>query len=93
MKKFGLGGKLMANAITEKQNTSNSQMISRQDIAAKLGGNPINNTAMKQLNTVFDTLTKLESYGIMNSKGNIESSLGDIDPNSELGQKIAGGLK
>jgi hypothetical protein len=93
MKKFGLGGQLMASAIQEKQETSNSQMISRQDIMAKLGGNPINNTAIKQLNTVFDTLTKLNSSGIMNKKGNIESSLGEIDPNSELGQKIAGGLK
>jgi hypothetical protein len=47
---------------------------------------------MKQLSTVFETLQKAKEENIINKKGMIESNLGDIDPNSELGKKIIGGL-
>ena len=57
-------------------------------IKAQLGDNPINRAAVKQLGTVFETLQKAKEEQIINKKGNIESSIGDIDPNSELGKKI-----
>lgn len=59
-----------------------------ETIQAQLGGNPINRPAIKQLRTVFETLASARDEGAINKKGNIESSIGEIDPNSELGKKV-----
>lgn len=77
-----------ANAIAEgKEPTFTASQIG-QTIQSQLGDNPINRSAVKQLSTVFETLASATEEGTINKKGNIESSIGDIDPNSELGKKV-----
>lgn len=94
----GVGGAIMMATMQEKADTAKAQkMFTEQEvqdtIASNLGDNPINNAAKKQLSTVFEKLTQAKESGIINKKGNIESSMGDVDPNSELGKKILGGMK
>lgn len=97
----GIGGNIMLATLKEKQGSAQAkqateQMYSQEDItnviSSQLGSNPINNSAKKQLSTVFEKLTQVRESGIINKKGNIESSMGEIDPNSELGKKIMGGI-
>ena len=92
----GVGGAIMMATMQEKTDSAKAQkMFTEQEvqdtIASNLGDNPINNAAKKQLSTVFEKLTQAKESGIINTKGKIESSMGDIDPNSELGKKILGG--
>ena len=92
----GVGGAIMMATMQEKADSAKAQkMFTEQEvqdtIASNLGDNPINNAAKKQLSTVFEKLTQAKESGIINTKGKIESSMGDIDPNSELGKKILGG--
>lgn len=94
----GVGGAIMLSTMKEKQDSAQQQKdFTREEveqtIGSTLGTNPIHNAAKKQLSTVFDKLLQAKESGIMNKEGNIESSIGDIDPNSELGKKVIGGLK
>lgn len=86
------GGAVMSlinqKAKSAKENQETKEMLSKEDIAGMLGDNPINRSAKKQLSTVFDKLAEFKQEGLINKKGQIESSLGEIDPKSELGQKI-----
>lgn len=94
----GIGGAIMLSTLQEKkdatQEREQQQMLSQEDIQSQLGDNPINRPALKKLNTVFDTIMKAKEQGMLNKKGNIETSMGEIDPKSELGKRIiAGGNK
>lgn len=93
----GIGGNIMLAALnqkaeTAKANQSNEQLFTKKEVSdtiqSQLGDNPINRAAVRQLRTVFETLSQAREAEIINKKGNIESSIGDIDPNSELGKKI-----
>lgn len=93
----GIGGNIMLATIQEKKATakvkeSQDNLFSTEDVSktinSQLGDNPINRAAKKSLNTVFETLVKAKEEKILNKEGQIESSLGNIDPNSELGKKI-----
>ena len=89
----GVGGAIMMASMEEKAVSVKAQkMFSEEEvqetIASNLGDNPINRSAKKQLSMVFEKLTQAKESGIINKAGMIESSLGDIDPNSELGKKI-----
>lgn len=88
-----LGGGAVMNLLNQKQasaqeNQETKEMFSKEDVAGMLGDNPINRSAKKQLSTVFDKLAEFKQQGLINKKGQIESSLGEIDPKSELGKKI-----
>lgn len=96
---FGLGGAFVSAMTNEKEGTVTKAQAAEaivdkdyklgvEDINSQLSGNPINNAAIKKLNTVFEKLTEFREQGILNKKGNIESSIGEIDPSSELGKKI-----
>lgn len=77
-----------------KENTNKlftSQEVG-ETVKAQLGDNPINRAAIKKLGTVFETLVQAKEQEIINKKGNIESSIGEIDPNSELGKRIVSNL-
>lgn len=98
----GVGGNIMLSTLQEKKDTANakqanSQLFSAEDITntinSQLGGNPINNNAVKKLSTVFETLQAAKSQKLINKQGKYQTSIGDIDPNSELGKKITGGLQ
>lgn len=98
----GIGGNIMLSTLQEKKNSANarqanSQLFSAEDIAntisSQLGGNPINNNAVKQLSTVFETLQAAKNQKLINEQGKYQTSIGDIDPNSELGKRITGGLQ
>lgn len=93
----GVGGNIMLATLQEKKasaiaNQTTKEMFSKEEIAStiesQLGDNPINRAAVKRLGTVFETLTAAKESKILNKKGMIESPLGDIDPNSEFGQRI-----
>ena len=96
----GIGGNIMLMALQEKKDTAKAnkeaeQVFSREEVESEINslkGNPINNPAGKQLNTVFETLQMAKQEELINKKGNLETSFGDVDPNSELGKKILGGL-
>lgn len=82
----GIGGNIMLATIEEKRGTNAaSQMFSAQDvgkaISSKLGDNPINRTAKKQL-TVFEMLQKSQTEQML------KTSIGDISPDSDLGKRI-----
>lgn len=98
----GVGGNIMLSTLQEKKDSANakqanSQLFSAEDItntiSSQLGGNPINNNAVKQLSTVFETLQAAKSQKLINKQGKYQTSIGDIDPNSELGKRITGGLQ
>lgn len=98
----GVGGNIMLATLNQKKDTAqvnqqNQQLFTKEDVSktiqTQLGDNPINRAAIKQLNTVFDTLQMAKEQELINKKGQIESSLGDIDPNSELGKQILQGIK
>lgn len=95
----GIGGAIMLSTMEEKRKSAEDQqqMFSREEVSntiqSQLGDNPINRAAIKKLSTVFEKLTEAKQSGIMNKEGNIDSSFGEIDPNSELGKKIIGGLE
>lgn len=98
----GVGGNIMLSTLKEKKDSANakqanSQLFSVEDITntinSQLGGNPINNNAVKQLSTVFETLQAAKNQKLINEQGKYQTSIGDIDPNSELGKRITGGLQ
>lgn len=88
----GIGGNIMLATIEEKRGTNkasqmfSAQMFSAQDvgkaISSKLGDNPINRTAKKQLSTVFEMLQKTKTEQML------KTSIGDISPESDLGKRI-----
>lgn len=93
----GVGGNIMLATMQEKTQTAKankeigklftSDEVSKT-ISSTLGDNPINNSAIKQLGTVFETLQRAKEQNLLNKKGTIDSSIGEIDPNSELGKKV-----
>lgn len=98
----GIGGNLMLASMEEKIADAKEYDLMKQGsftkeevsstIKSQLGDNPINRAAIKQLDTVFNTLQRAKEENIIKD-GQIKSSIGDIDPNSELGKKILGGLE
>lgn len=98
----GVGGNIMLSTLMEKENTVKGQkeaenLFTGEEVAgtisSTLGDNPINRSAKKQLATVFETLQRAKSDKIINKKGTIDSELGEIDPNSELGKKVLAQLE
>ena len=98
----GVGGNIMLSTLMEKENTVRGQketenLFTGEEVAgtisSTLGDNPINRSAKKQLATVFETLQRAKSDKIINKKGTIDSELGEIDPNSELGKKVLAQLE
>lgn len=91
----GIGGAIMLSTLQEKkdatQEREQQQTLSQEDIQSQLGDNPINRPALKKLNTVFDTIMEAKEQEVLNKKGNIETSMGEIDPKSELGKRIVAG--
>lgn len=97
----GVGGNIMLATLQQKKETAKAEENKNklftseevgQTITNQLGDNPINRAAKKSLSTVFETLVKAKDQNIINKKGQIESSIGDIDPNSELGKQIISNL-
>ena len=93
----GIGGNAMASAMKEKVDTGKIQAEQKtiftgdeikSTISTTLQGNPINRSAMKQLGTVFETLQKAKEQKFINEKGQLETSFGNVDPTSKLGQQI-----
>lgn len=70
----GIGGNLMAQSMQEKLGSAVSAEQNKQSIEAdtvsrmtsELGGNPINNNAIKQINTVYDTILQERQNKILN---------------------------
>ena len=98
----GIGGAIMLSTLQEKKGSAEAreqqkQMFSSEEVGetikAQLGDNPINRPALKKLNTVFDTLVQAKQAGILTEEGKIQSEIGDIDPNSELGKQILSKMK
>lgn len=98
----GIGGAIMLSTMQDKKASAEAreeqkQMFSSEEVGstikAQLGDNPINRPALKKLNTVFETLIQARESGIVNKEGKIESEIGDIDPNSELGKQILSKMK
>ena len=94
----GVGGAIMMATMKEKTDSAQAQkMFTEQEvqetIASNLGDNPINNAAKKQLSTVFDKLLQAKNTGLINKNGKIDTSVGEVDPNSELGKKMLGALE
>lgn len=94
----GVGGNIMLATLNEKKETAQAQearepTYTKEQIQSALGENPINRSAIKQLNTVFDTLQMAKQQDLLSKKGQIKTSMGEVDPTSELGKKILGGLK
>lgn len=96
----GIGGAIMLATMEEKKQSAQDQkdieaMFSKEDVVktiqSNLGDNPINNAAKKRLSTAFEKLTEAKEKGIINKKGMIETNMGEIDPNSELGKKLVQG--
>ena len=93
----GVGGAIMLATLKEKKDATldreqQQQMFSREEIGnvmkEKLGDNPINRSAMKSLNTVFDTIMEAKEADFINEKGMIETNIGDIKADSPLGIKL-----
>ena len=70
----GIGGNLMLATLQQKQETAKA--ASQVSEAIKVD----QSQQVKTAQTVYDTL--------INKKGNIQTSLGEIDPKSALGKKI-----
>lgn len=92
----GVGGNIMLATLKEKEAAAKAReqqkmKFTAEEITSQLGDNPINRPALKQLNTVFDTLMKAKEQGMVDKKGQLDTSLGKIDPKSELGKRILGG--
>lgn len=98
----GIGGNIMLASLKEKKDsaetkTENSVMFSKEDIGktvqTELGDNPINRSAIKKLSTVFETLSSAKEQGLVGKDNQIETSVGKVDPTSDLGKKILEELK
>ena len=90
----GVGGNIMLATLQQKKETAKEnkeKQYSAGEVLGSLQGNPINRSAIKTLNTVFDFISNESDY--LNKQGKIETSMGEIDPASELGKQIMGGLK
>lgn len=99
----GIGGNIMLASMKQKTDTAqaNAQIESMVNseptytaqevsdtIQSHLGDNPINRSAVKQLKTVFETLSSAKEEGYINKEGKFDTSIGDVEPNSELGKRI-----
>ena len=98
----GLGGAVMNAQIDEKKVSAETKeeaqkLFTSEEVAStiesQLGDNPINRSAKKKLNTVFETLQMAKEEKLLNKNGQIETDLGPVDPNSELGKQILTQLK
>ena len=97
----GVGGNIMLATLQQKKESANAredtkQLFSAEEVGqtiqSQLGDNPINRSAKKSLSTVFETLSNAKNEGVINKSNKIESSMGEIDPTSELGKKIISNL-
>ena len=97
----GVGGNIMLATLQQKKESASAredtkQLFSAEEVGqtiqSQLGDNPINRAAKKSLGTVFETLANAKQEGVVNKQGNIQSSMGEIDPTSELGKKIISNL-
>ena len=98
----GVGGNIMLATLQQKKESASAredtkQLFSAEEVGqtiqSQLGDNPINRAAKKNLATVFETLANAKEEKLINKQGNIESSIGEIDPNSKLGKKILSNLE
>ena len=92
----GVGGALMVATMDEKTQTKQEPQgtpVTQENVLGALGDNPINNTARKQLTTVFEQLNLAKEQNLMTKEGKIASPMGDVDPNSNLGKKILEQIK
>ena len=98
----GIGGNIMLLSMEERKENIIKQRQQQQNLSAgvamtadlvkeTLGNNPINRTAQKSLSTVFEKITGAIDEGVVDKKGKISTSMGDIDINSPLGQRIIKG--
>lgn len=90
----GVGGNIMLATLQQKKETEKANQEKKYTASQVIGaleGNTINRSAIKTLNTVFDFISNESDY--LNKQGKIETSMGEIDPASELGKQIMGGLK
>ena len=83
----GIGGALMVATMDEKTKPQGTP-VTQENVLGALGDNPINNTARKQLTTVFEQLNLAKEQNLMTKEGKIASPMGDVDPNSNLGKQI-----
>lgn len=97
----GVGGNIMLATMQQKKESAQAKENTNklftseevgETIKSQLGDNPINRAAVKSLGTVFETLAKAKEQEILNKQGKIESSIGEIDPSSELGKQIVSNL-
>lgn len=93
----GIGGNIMLAALKEKtesakQAEKNKGRITIDQAHNALGDNPINRSALKTLDTVFNTLQTAKTEKVKKEKP-IETSLGQIDPESDFGKLIKEKLK
>lgn len=57
-------------------------------VANTLSQNPINRSGLKATMTVFEKLAGAYNAGVVDKQGNIETSMGKVNINTPLGQKI-----
>lgn len=97
----GVGGNIMLATLQQKKESASAredtkQLFSAEEVGqtiqSQLGDNPINRSAKKSLSTVFETLANAKERKLINAANKIESSMGEIDPTSELGKKIISNL-
>lgn len=82
----GVGGNIMLSTMQEKTQTAKAneeigKLFTNDEVSKTISSN-------KQLGTVFETLQRAKEQNLLNKKGTIDSSIGEIDPNSELGKKV-----
>lgn len=93
----GIGGEAMKATLNEKAASGKAKEEAKNKITVEqakeaLGDNPINRSAVKTLDTVFNTLQKAKVEKEKKEKP-IETSLGKVDTNSELGKLIKENLE
>ena len=99
----GVGGNIMLASLQERKDLIKAQKQQSSSLAEglnlesglvsqTLGENPINRNASKQLSTVFEKLGVSINQGVVDKQGMIDTSLGKVDINSPLGNKIVEGL-
>lgn len=81
----GVGGNIMLSVMQEKTQTAKAneergKLFTSDEVSQTISSTPVD--------TVFETLQRAKEQNLLNQKGTIDSSIGEIDPNSELGKRI-----
>ena len=79
----GIGGNIMLSTMQEKTQTAKAN----KERGKLFTSDEVNQTT-SSTDTVFETLQRAKEQKLLNQKGTIDSSIGEIDPNSELGKRI-----